>query len=758
MSLPAGTHISNETGIITPPKADTATHVQTPTPPVTPPATPTVTDDTVRANQAAAAKLGVKIPGVGERPPTNTTTSTGSAFTSSTSKPDSSSQNKTISDTQKELDRVSSEYFEQAKSVQTTITNIANGITPLTPGEQAQVDGLKSQFDTLIAQQKLTNSGATGLAQIRGYQTGAAEYDPNFQVKTIAAIVSAGQSKLSDLQVKEASALAELTTAFQNNKISAVKDAWSIYKDAAKARQDQLQKTVDDTQKAIKDAQDTYVKQQTYELDVAKFNQTADNDAFDNAFKTEQEAFNEKDKLAQLAVDRFKAGMDAATPTGAPTQSATLGANGSPDPVSQAQVLDQISQTYGPMTAVAIKSLANYEMNPTDWSSRTGGKGMTREQAVTLAKMVDPTYNDAMYTTRATYMKNLASSQTGTVGSAINAANKSINHLTAFVTTMGQIPNGNLQFVNKINNTMTVADQRRAQLVSKAETEGLGVAEELAKFFKGSGTVDVASIEAWKKQLSTSATPGQVQGLTQGAIDLLAGQLETLAEQYKATMGKEPETDFIGASARASLSSLKNQGFQVDIPGINYTDKNAYIKNDPEAQSNMQEATKRLQAVGQPLTPENILQMAQSLDTGQSFNNVGGDTQAASSNKGIIGGYDINSYATDPTHEAKVSALWDRYQTVKSIPEISAAITRVAPNSPVTAQDIMTASSTTGVPPGLILAIMQQDSSFGTAGKAVRTKNPGNVGNTDSGATQSFKTWAEGVMAVARNLAKRKVA
>jgi hypothetical protein len=57
----------------------------------------------------------------------------------------------------------------------------------------------------------------------------------------------------------------------------------------------------------------------------------------------------------------------------------------------------------------------------------------------------------------------------------------------------------------------------------------------------------------------------------------------------------------------------------------------------------------------------------------------------------------------------------------------------------------------------MILAIMQQDSTFGTAGKAVRTKNPGNVGNTDSGATKAFRDWQEGVMAVAQNLAKRKI-
>ena len=81
----------------------------------------------------------------------------------------------------------------------------------------------------------------------------------------------------------------------------------------------------------------------------------------------------------------------------------------------------------------------------------------------------------------------------------------------------------------------------------------------------------------------------------------------------------------------------------------------------------------------------------------------------------------------------------------------------VAPNSPVKGKDVMDAAQATGTPPALILAIMQQDSTFGTKGKAVRTLNPGNVGNTDDGSTKAYSSWREGVFAVAKNLQWRKV-
>lgn len=151
------------------------------------------------------------------------------------------------------LQKANDDFQAQAKQARQTILNIQSGATPLSAGEQAQVNGLASQFDSLIAQQNLTNIGATGAASVRGYQTGSAEYDPTFAVKTIGSIASAGAAKVSDLQVKEASAIAQLTQSFKDSDIAAVKDAWSLYQDASKAKTDALQKTIDDTAKAMTD-------------------------------------------------------------------------------------------------------------------------------------------------------------------------------------------------------------------------------------------------------------------------------------------------------------------------------------------------------------------------------------------------------------------------------------------------------------------------------------------------------------------------
>lgn len=164
--------------------------------------------------------------------------------------------------TQNELAKVSEAYWKEANRVSKQILDIQNGVVPFTAGERAQIKGLEQEFRLLMDEQRLINKGATGTASVRGYQTGAAEYDPQFTARTIGAIASAGVQKIATLNTKMASAVAELEQSFKDNKISAVKDAYSIYKEAAKERQDTLRSTIDDIQAEMKAARDALAKSQ----------------------------------------------------------------------------------------------------------------------------------------------------------------------------------------------------------------------------------------------------------------------------------------------------------------------------------------------------------------------------------------------------------------------------------------------------------------------------------------------------------------
>lgn len=119
--------------------------------------------------------------------------------------------------------------------------------------------------------------------------------------------------------------------------------------------------------------------------------------------------------------------------------------------------------------------------------------------------------------------------------------------------------------------------------------------------------------------------------------------------------------------------------------------------------------------------------------------------------------YDIVPYATDPLHETKIADILSLMGEMNSPAAIDAYIDKEAIASPVTAAMILNAATKYEVDVRLMMALMEQDSRFGTAGLAIRTRNPGNVGNDDDGNTITYDTWDEGVEAVARWLSRNRI-
>lgn len=121
--------------------------------------------------------------------------------------------------------------------------------------------------------------------------------------------------------------------------------------------------------------------------------------------------------------------------------------------------------------------------------------------------------------------------------------------------------------------------------------------------------------------------------------------------------------------------------------------------------------------------------------------------------------YDIASYATDPNHETAIQSILNGIGQFKSIEDIDNYIQSKYPTSKITGQMIANASTEYGVSWEMMVAIMAQDSSMGTAGLGAKNNNPGNIGQFDELGTEGvdgYKTLQDGVNAVAKNLAWRK--
>ncbi len=122
----------------------------------------------------------------------------------------------------------------------------------------------------------------------------------------------------------------------------------------------------------------------------------------------------------------------------------------------------------------------------------------------------------------------------------------------------------------------------------------------------------------------------------------------------------------------------------------------------------------------------------------------------------VLGEYDITPYATDPEHEEKVMNILSKMGVMDTAEKIDDYIKGKYLSSPVTGEMIVNAAQSYEVDARLMMAIMEQDSRFGTIGIATSTLNPGNVGNDDSGNTRTYESWQEGVTAVAEWLSRHR--
>jgi hypothetical protein len=195
------------------------------------------------------------------------------------------------------------------------------------------------------------------------------------------------------------------------------------------------------------------------------------------------------------------------------------------------------------------------------------------------------------------------------------------------------------------------------------------------------------------------------------------------------------------------LNNAKSQAFAMgDLEGINTIDKELLGVQNTLAQLGLLTTVTEV-AVSTGTTPAEVVATA----VGAAQNQTQGPSASA-----IVNGYDISAYATDALHEQKIQSIVNAMPAMTLASDIDTYIGSLVENSPVTGEMIMTAATLYNVDVPLIIAIIQNDSSFGTLGVGARTNNPGNVGNTGF-AEQTYPSWQEGVIAVAEWLNRHRV-
>jgi hypothetical protein len=455
----------------------------------------------------------------------------------------------------------------------TSLNQALNGTYPLSVDQQAQINGLKAQFQTLIDQQTTANANFTG-----GVTVAENLYGMGNSVSGLGEIkgsIDAGISKIATLNSQMGSAVAQMTQSFQDNNIKNLQSAYTLYNDAAKSRQaevDKLQATATQAQQDFQKAQQTQI---TNTLESDKFTYQQKQDAIDNAIKQGTLDNATKTDLNDIWYKQ----QDIALRKQALQQTDPLtGANNNIPPAivnSDGSVNQQSQQAFlaglpgGPTGDVAtlIKGIANYTINPNVSPQKLykGTSGLTQAQVVTLASQYDPTYSESLYATRQALVKDFTS---GTYSQNINSLNTAITHVSSLLDTVKSLGNAGLTPLNAAVNATKSAFGSGAP--SSAKLHISAVTDELAAALKKSGATDndIKSLGV----LNSNSSPDQFKEYIAAATSLLGARLSNLTDTYVAGMGKPPANGtFLNPTAATALMKMQASGIPVDVPELNNT-------------------------------------------------------------------------------------------------------------------------------------------------------------------------------------------
>lgn len=476
------------------------------------------------------------------------------------------------------VDQSDFQTAQNGASLLDSMDKVTNGTYPLTPTQQAQIDGVKSNFQDLITAQNNANANYTG-----GVTVAENLYGMGNSISGLGEIkgtVDAGIAKISSLDSQMGAAVAAMMDSFQKDDMTNLKDAYDEYSSAAKDKQTEIDNLQTASEKALDDARQNAIQQQTLALTKMMDDNTISYQAKQQALAQSTLDEKTKDDIATQQLDNLKYQLDlkkenfaesSATPLsgagGSPLPAVGFTANGLPDPVAQTQLLNSIPG--GPTGAIAtdVKGLANYTVDPTTFTVRTlkGGTQLTRDQYVALAKQYNPNYNEANYPAAAKYLASLKATTPNSTGGNIAAVNTAINHFADFVQNTTALHNGTMSAtLNSGANVIKNATYGPGYQASykAAQNDQTALAEQLAKFYKGGGTADAQTTAQFNSQLDPNQTPGQLEGNVTSTVSLLTGQLDTAYSDYENAMGQPPPPPGQPGAilTPAAISSLKALG------------------------------------------------------------------------------------------------------------------------------------------------------------------------------------------------------
>jgi len=203
----------------------------------------------------------------------------------------------------------------------------------------------------------------------------------------------------------------------------------------------------------------------------------------------------------------------------------------------------------------AARSLADYSG---DMNSLTSRSGADKAAIFAEAKRINPDFNESNFSAQKKTMINFAQ---GPISEGIKAITKAVDHMrdlkeSADIVTSKRIAPW-LPGSNYIGDVVAGATHTAGDL--KAFNENAqAVADELTRVFRATGGSE-NDVKSWRENLSDTNSASENQKALQKGVDLMAGQVKGIFEQYKRGMnGAEPKMPIISPE---DVKAIKDMGF-----------------------------------------------------------------------------------------------------------------------------------------------------------------------------------------------------
>jgi hypothetical protein len=178
-----------------------------------------------------------------------------------------------------------------------------------------------------------------------------------------------------------------------------------------------------------------------------------------------------------------------------------------------------------------VKKLASYDIDPKTLSTRGG----EREKYLRMAVQADPTFDQKNYNMVNGAVKAFS---TGTEARTVRSLNVAVEHIDTARRLGEALKNGNLQLFNQLKNTFAEQTGKPAPSNFNAVKEIL--ADEIVKGVIGNGAGALADREGAAKKVKDASSPAQLNGVLNGWLELMGGQIKGLKKQYEgSTLGKK---------------------------------------------------------------------------------------------------------------------------------------------------------------------------------------------------------------------------